>query len=262
MPVRAGKKTGPGRAIDAAGPLYMKIVRALSADILSGKMAVGARLPTEAALCRQFNVSRHTLREALRHLREAGLISSRQGSGSVVTGSGEPRRYVHAVSSLSELLQYARDTRFEIDRTAMVTADGKLAARLNCSPGRRWLYVTGYRYVQADEPPICWVEVYIHASLARVGTLLKRNTGSVFGLIEKQSGERIEEVGQTLRAAVIPRAVATGLDAKAGSAALEIERVYKSAKQRVLEVSFSLHPLDRFSYSMVIRREPSGRKRA
>lgn len=233
----------------------MKIVRSLSADILAGKLAVGARLPTEAALCRQFDVSRHTLREALRHLREAGLVSSRQGSGSVVSGSGEPRRYVHAVSSLSELLQYAEETRFEIGRTAMLTADARLAARLNCSPGRRWLYVTGYRYVHPDEPPICWVEVYIHASLARLATLLKRNTGSIFGLIEQQSGERIEEVGQTLRAAVVPKAAAAVLQAKPDSAALEIERVYKSARQRVLEVSFSLHPLDRFSYSMVIRRE-------
>ena len=53
----------------------------------------------------------------------------------------------------------------------------------------------------------------------------------------------------------VPGALAPKLKVPAGSAALEIERVYKSAKHRVIEVAFNLHPADRFSYSISLRPE-------
>ena len=62
-------------------PLYRRVVDALREDIVSGRSAVGDRLPTEDALCRRFGVSRHTVREALRAPREEGLVASRQGAG-------------------------------------------------------------------------------------------------------------------------------------------------------------------------------------
>lgn len=57
------------------------IAAALQADIVSGRFAVGARLPSEIELCAQFRVSRPTLREALSRLAALGLIVSRRGSG-------------------------------------------------------------------------------------------------------------------------------------------------------------------------------------
>lgn len=54
------------------------------AMIAEGKIAVGAKLPTEHALSEQFEVSRPVLRQALKQLREDGVVVSRQGSGSFV----------------------------------------------------------------------------------------------------------------------------------------------------------------------------------
>ncbi len=52
--------------------------------IASGEIAVGAKLPTEHALSELLEVSRPVLRQALKQLREDGVIVSRQGSGSFV----------------------------------------------------------------------------------------------------------------------------------------------------------------------------------
>ena len=57
-------------------------------SIKSGAYADDEQLPTELELAAEFEVSRPIVREALRRLRERGLIYSRQGSGSFVRTLG------------------------------------------------------------------------------------------------------------------------------------------------------------------------------
>ena len=239
---------------DGSSPLYRRIVSGLRQEIEAGVFAVGARLPTEDALCRRFGVSRHTVREALRQLREEGLVASRQGAGTTVIGSGTPPLYVHAVASVDELLQYAAETRYRADAGAFVTADGALAARLGCTPGTRWLRVEGFRYASANAAPICWTEVFVHGDYGRVGDMIGKRPGPIFTWIEAFYGERVAEVEQTLRAAALPAATARALGAEPGSMAIEISRAYRTAARKLVEVSFNLHPADRFAYSMTLRR--------
>jgi GntR family transcriptional regulator len=236
------------------GTLYKKIVRVLQKEITNGKHPVGARLPTESALCRRFSVSRHTVREALRQLRESGLVSPRQGSGTTVAAA-EPSFYLHPVASVTDLMQYAVSTRYEVSGSRFVIANAKLARRLGCSAGRRWLHTEGLRYPPDGSPPICWTDVYVHSAYAGVRSLIGKKTGPIYTWIEEMYDERVVEVVQTLRAVTVPPVIAAKLEVAPGSAALEIERVYKSAKHRVIEVAFNLHPADRFSYAIALRPE-------
>jgi len=56
----------------------------LEEDILSGRLALNARLPSEGALSSRFGVSRPVVREALARLRERGLVETLNGSGTYV----------------------------------------------------------------------------------------------------------------------------------------------------------------------------------
>ncbi|MEO7401598.1 MAG: FadR/GntR family transcriptional regulator [Polaromonas sp.] len=58
-----------------------QVADALAAEIRVGRLAVGDKLPTEAALVDQFLVSRTVVREAVSRLKSLGLVDSRQGSG-------------------------------------------------------------------------------------------------------------------------------------------------------------------------------------
>ncbi|KPQ08419.1 MAG: transcriptional regulator, GntR family [Rhodobacteraceae bacterium HLUCCA12] len=57
------------------------IADVLEHNILTGHYGPGDRLPSEADLCRHFEVSRPTLREALGRLSALGLLHSRRGAG-------------------------------------------------------------------------------------------------------------------------------------------------------------------------------------
>jgi len=65
--------------------LYEKIVEQIQTQVVSGKLHAGDRLPTERKLAEQFHVSRTAVREAVKTLREKGLVHGHPGRGTFVT---------------------------------------------------------------------------------------------------------------------------------------------------------------------------------
>ncbi|WP_298752835.1 FadR/GntR family transcriptional regulator [uncultured Serinicoccus sp.] len=61
------------------------VVRELRDRILSGRLPVGHRLPSETELLEQFNLGRATIREGLRLLERDGLIEIKRGPGGGIT---------------------------------------------------------------------------------------------------------------------------------------------------------------------------------
>lgn len=66
-------------------PVYVKVAKAVEADIVSGKLKAGALLPTEGALCEQFGVTRSSVREGIRLLQQMGLVERGAAKRLVVT---------------------------------------------------------------------------------------------------------------------------------------------------------------------------------
>src|SRR5437762_13435114 len=81
-------KTQTGR------PKYRQVFETLQREIEAGRLTPGARLPSEAALERQFAPSRITVGRAVRDLQLAGLVERRAGSGTYVKAP-------HAAEALS-----------------------------------------------------------------------------------------------------------------------------------------------------------------
>lgn len=67
--------------------LYEQVVEQIEQQILRGNLRHGDRLPTERELAEQFHVSRTVVREAVKALREKGLVQGYQGRGTFVTNS-------------------------------------------------------------------------------------------------------------------------------------------------------------------------------
>ncbi len=57
----------------------------LLADVLGGRLAPGDAVPSERALSDQLGVNRHAVREAIKRLQQAGLVSVSQGGATRVT---------------------------------------------------------------------------------------------------------------------------------------------------------------------------------
>lgn len=242
---------------DGGDSLYLQVANALKEEIVSGVFPVGSLLPTESDLGVRFSVSRNTVREALRRLKEEGLISSRRGAGSTVEPPRSSPAYAQDVHSINDLLARTINTHMDVEHIGMTTIDRELSLRTGLAPGEEWLAVRGIGYSNDSEVPSCWAEYYIHRDFAGVGRLIHRQVGPIVPLIEGLFGERIEEVSQEIAGTLISAQLAGRLKVKANSAALEVRRRFTLADGRIAQVTTSVYPASRYRHSMTIRRTRS-----
>jgi GntR family transcriptional regulator len=255
------RRAAPSSLRTSGTALYRQVADALRQDIVRGAHPLGARLPTEAALRKRFGVSRHTVREALRQLREDNLITSRQGAGTEVSAA-PVASYAHDVMSIndlsiSDLVSWSAGKRYEIASLQLCVLDEQLAARSGGRPGEEWLVVHGTGHADGASAPTCWAEYYIHRDFAAVGRLLPRHRGPIFPLIEDLFGVKVVEVHQEIGAALIEAPLARLLKVRARSAALEVRRSFRLANGRLVQVTVTTHPAARHRHTVTLRRVKS-----
>jgi DNA-binding GntR family transcriptional regulator len=234
-------------------PRYRTLADELIAEIRAGRPKVGHTMPGELELVQRHQVSRHTVREALRLVTELGLIERRQGIGTVVRARHTDQAYVQLLRSPAELLQYPEDSRVTLMSNATERANRKLAQLLDCAAGAEWFRFSVLRRFTKTRAPICWTNVYVVPEYRAVIELLGKRQ-HVHELIESRFGERVERVLVDLRAELCPPDLAVPLQVQAGSPCLKIVRHYVGRGKRTFEVSVAWHPAERYTYSLELKR--------
>jgi DNA-binding GntR family transcriptional regulator len=210
-------------------------------------------LPTELELCEQFGISRFTARAAVRVLASAGLVTRRQRVGTIVVALPDDARYRQDAASLTDLLQYAQDTELRLVYVGMLSrragefgADAGVSGSMRSESARRregTATNSGRRLPDAAVPD----------RPERIESKLREHKSAVYALIEREY-DPIERVEQDLQGIVLEADDAANLGAKPGAPALRIVRRYYSDDGRLLEVADNIHPSDRFTYNMQLRK--------
>lgn len=92
-----------GIYLNQSKPKFLNIYNTLYEEIRLGKFSGGKALPTEKSLCERFNVSRMTLRQAIKLLVEDNMIESIRGKGHIVI-SQIKKYHTSSVNSLQHPL--------------------------------------------------------------------------------------------------------------------------------------------------------------
>lgn len=238
-----------------AAPRYIEIADKLAGDVQNGLYPVGGLLPTEAQLCKTYEISRFTARNALAVLEDKGLIQRTQGRGSVVV-SLQTSMFKDTWSSIDELLAHTGTVHTVFESVEEVVTDEALAARLGFTIGEALIEIDGLRYQNegGEAFPICTIKIWIPARFRSVVEHLSQLKGSVAFLLEQQFGKQSTQVDQAISACIMDRAVASRLKAEEGEAALHLVRKLIDDKNAIFEVSESVLPAKRFTYNMRLRR--------
>jgi DNA-binding GntR family transcriptional regulator len=236
------------------GPLHARIAAQLMSRIASGAYPVGSLLPTEHALSDEFNRSRQTIREALRHLANMQLVTRQPGVGTRVVRQAPGTHYAYAINSLSELAEYAEETRLEVSGMRTLAVDAQRARVLECEEGARWLLLHGVRYRQSDGVALGVTEIYLRDWYPGVQEHLRHVQEAMHVMLSREYGVTIDEVRQDARAALLSARDAALLDAKPGGASMEVVRRYYQPDGTLILSGRIVYPAERFSLSMRFRR--------
>ncbi|WP_300119346.1 GntR family transcriptional regulator [uncultured Enterococcus sp.] len=142
--------------------LYVQVFSELKNQIEHGKLKKGQKLPTEAKLCKYFNVSRVTIRKSLQILENKGYISKVQGSGSVVIFSHAKsiiNKSTKIRSFSNEMRAVGKKPSAKIIKFELLQANEILAAELQLTNNENIFYYE--RILYGDNDPYCFEYGYM-----------------------------------------------------------------------------------------------------
>ncbi len=190
-------------------PMYRQIADAIRTNISSGSYKVGEALPTEAQLREVFNVSRVTVRQAIKLLVENGELESRQGSGTYVT-ENKTNYDIYQQTSFAEKWSHLDTvTHSDILAFEVTTASIVMAEHLNITENDKIFYIKRVRYV--GDNPITVEETWLPLTLFP-DLSYQVMQGSKYDYIENTKGMVIDRSEQELIPILPPADIATLLN--------------------------------------------------
>jgi GntR family transcriptional regulator len=247
-----------GREFFNPYPKYLQIREALTRRI-DRDMTVGEQLPTEQALCEQFNVSRETVREALRGLEEEGLISRTPGRGTFIRRR-PPRLVESRLTGLPEDFSALRfDTVARTLGAGPVRPSPDVAERLGAAADEMVYRIARLRFL--DGEPFAFHEAFLPLDI-----------GSGLGRLDLSKSAPLREIRETLHvdaaedhvkieAIAADAEIAARLDVGVGAPLLMVTRHFVFRGARGAGLFRSIFRADRYYYTVQFDRKEAGRAR-
>jgi GntR family transcriptional regulator len=130
-------------------PAYAQLANILRRQVAAGVFRPGDQLPSEAMLCRSYQVSPMTVRRTINLLAEEGVVSTAQGRGTFVK-SLELGQAAFDLQELQDLFN-APAIAVKLLDVRIVSADERTARKLKLTVGERTIYIRRLLTVN-DEP--------------------------------------------------------------------------------------------------------------
>lgn len=208
-------------------PLWAQVCGDLRRRIDSGEFTAG--FPGELSLTEEYEVSRHTIREALRVLRGEGVLRSQRGRPTIV----EPPVYRQSLGTLSSLFDsvaaHGATPRSDVLRLA-TTVNASVCHDLGLPESTELVVIERLRY--ADDEPIAHDISWMPSDIAR--PLLVRDFSHAALYAELQGlGIAIDGGSERVTAEQAPRHIADLLRLPSGAPVLYLERRATSDGQSV-----------------------------
>lgn len=134
-------------------PLFFQIQEYFRKKIENTDIKPGTQLPTERELSDEFDISRVTIRKAMRGLIAEGLCEKKVGKGIFVSDEKIPIN-LHRLEGTTDLLKKAGNSMKTIQNyKEIIKANEKFADLLNINNNSKILYIKRIRYIN-DSPVI------------------------------------------------------------------------------------------------------------
>lgn len=233
---------------------YRTVAQELSRRISDGTYPPNSRLPTETALCQEFGISRHTVREAVNSLVDRGEVRRVQGSGTYILPAGADGTYQKAIGFLDDLTTWPNTTAQMVE---------PFTAALNSDVARK-LQIPDDTLVRAivrrshNEVPFAFTHHYMASTTAALlevhGGSTSTPDGTIIGAIDGILQSPISTAVQEMTAITADQQHSQLMGCALGDSILLIERIYYDEQSSPVEYTASHLNPRRYRYRTDLRR--------
>ena len=245
---------------DGAIPLYYQLETILRSRLTEGEFAPGDGFPSEAAIGRQYKVSRITVRQALTALERDGLLHRQPGRGTFVTDTVQRLWTPKLTGSLEDAIMFGLADKYEarlIDRSE-VKASAKITEALGLETDEAVHRIQRIRLY--DGQPLAHIVNYLPIEIgARIDTedVLAR---PILTNLETRVGLKLAEANQSIGATLADSEIASLLDIKSGDPLVQMERTAYDWTGRAVNFVLVLFRADRYWYQVKLKRTGKSNK--
>ncbi|MGC1211114.1 MAG: GntR family transcriptional regulator [Micromonospora sp.] len=241
--------TGPEIAVDRSSPvpLYFQVAEQFAAAIQRGELAPGDRLDSELQLADRLGLSRPTVRQAIQHLVDKGLIVRRRGVGTQVV-RGQVRRGVELTSLHDDLARAGRQPSTSVLELATVACPVDVATALGVTAGSEVQHLRRLRF--ADGEPLAVMENWLPLDPVRL-TLDALQARGLYAIL-RAAGIRVRGAQQRIGARAATGAEAQMLGERRGAPLLTMTRTAYDDHGRYVEHGAHIYRASRYSLEVTV----------
>lgn len=230
--------------------LYHQLKSILAQKIMSNQWQAGDRLPTEHELCKQYGVSRITVRQALAELEREGLIKRRQGVGTFISVPKIEQQLTSFYSFSEEFRKRGLKPRSAVERLAVIVPSPAISGALELPEEEKVYYLKRLRF--ADEVLMAIEETYLPAKLFPGLTKEVLDTTPLYDVMRNTHGIVAASAKESFGAVAIGEQDAALFGLPPGHPALDLER-YTYAGDQCVEYTRGIVRGDMFRFEVRLK---------
>ena len=230
--------------------LYIQLTRLLIGEVTAGHWRLNERIPSEDDLCRQYHVSKITVRQAIANLVSDGYLEKIQGKGT----------FLRSVQPIVGLMMRTRFTEEMFGREAAVEKE-LLFRGIQEPPAdvRGYLETEGDLFLircrrLVDGEAAALDESFIPCSILPEVDAVDLTRTSLYFLLQERGTRKIFKLVQTLEIAEASAEEAGLLDLSEGISLLVVHRLFKSSDESPVAYTRLLGRTDRYKFETEFER--------
>lgn len=253
MPARS--KKNPERRVRPALekflniPLYVQLEQIIKSKIIIGEFMPGEQVPTEKELCKMYQISSITAKQAILNLVSEGLVSRVPGKGTFVTEKILKTETLHAKGDIYGLISSGlKEQKVRVLDITNIRPPKKVSKILNTEESS---HVTKVRRTRSlDNIPVSYIVNYLPIEIGKLIEKKDLRAHPMLDVLSNKLGIELAKGNQSIEAIVADYEIARALSVSISSPILYIETIIYSKEKKPVDFVQTFVRPDRYKYSV------------
>jgi len=233
-------------------PVYAQLANILRRSIADGAYGPGDQLPSEAQLCRMFDVSPMTVRRSINMLADQDIVSTAQGRGTFV----KPLELSTATFHLQTLHDLFNNAVVKLLDARIVAANERAARKLQVDEGEPVIFIR--RLLTRANDPIFYHRAYLIYDPTRPVVEAEMDVTSLQGLLANANNTMLKNGSLTIEATLMNEQEAQILQTPMPAAALYLEHLFSDFTDQPVSWGWFICRSDKLSFTTCIGLDKPG----